>query len=69
MTTKPIVRITDWFITGRRLFGVAIDHPNAAPNSEVMTSNILSTDLENNIVETVNTTYKLEKPYASSPAA
>ena len=56
----PVVCITDWYISGDRLFGTAIDHPKAAPNSEVMTSTIVAQDLANNTVTTRNTIYKLE---------
>ena len=63
--TKPTVRITDWYITGGRLFGVALDHPELPHGGDVMTSQIVTTDLPNNTVETLNTIYKLEKPHAT----
>ncbi len=62
---KPTVRITDWYITGERLFGTVLDHPRLKHAGDVMTSPIVRMDLENNIVETMNTIYTLEKPHAT----
>lgn len=63
--TKPTVRIKDWYITGGRLFGVAINHPQLPHDGDVMTSPLVSVDLPNNTVETMNTIYKLENPHAT----
>ena len=63
---KPTVRITNWYITGGRLFGTVLDHPLLKHQGDVMTSPIVdASKLEENIVETQNHIYHLETPHAT----
>lgn len=57
MEEKPVVQIIKWYIIADSLFGDVIDHPRFPAGEFVQTSKILTR--EGDMVETLNTKYKL----------
>ena len=57
MTKKPEVQIIKWYIVNHHLYGDVIDHPRFKVGQMVKTSRIISH--EDDVIETLNTKYKL----------
>lgn len=66
---KPTVDIEAWVIVGNHLEGIPQNHQNHKEGQRVTngrwvyTSRIVRQDLENGIIETENTIYKLGNPF------
>lgn len=64
--TKPEVRIEDWVIYGKSIWGIAYDHPRFDDGTAIRTSTIVDMPRqtkEGDVVETMNTRYTLGSPY------
>jgi hypothetical protein len=72
---KPLVIIENWAVVqsagfdsfqelqlGKRLTGNVFGHPNLPNTNVIYTSPIVSVDLSQGVVETLNTAYQLGKP-------
>lgn len=56
---KQTATIKDWVFFHRQLSGTIVTHPRLPTSMYIRTSAIVSIDMENKLVETLNTVYKL----------
>lgn len=62
---KKSARLEDWYFTGTTLIGKVYNHYKVSlvDGDPIITSEVVRFDKENNEAETLNTIYKLGKPY------
>jgi hypothetical protein len=56
-------QVEKWQIYNNRLYGIVKGHPVIADGRPIISSQIVKLDEEKNICETLNTIYRLGKPF------